>query len=143
MRADSARRFFREFTWTENIRYYLSKLSLGGLRPSGYSGYFDYTPEQLDRLRYVLTQIRREAGDRKPVIVTIPRLSDFLRARGENSQLPEKMGEIATSLNARYVDLLAPMAKLNDPSSYFLPCDGHWNAMGHRVAAEVLRDALR
>ena len=42
-----------------------------------------------------------------------------------------------------FVDLLPAMhAQAKDSSEYLLPCDGHWNAHGHAVAAQLLREAL-
>lgn len=40
--------------------------------------------------------------------------------------------------NVRVIDLLPAFAAAGDPSAYFIPCDGHWNEAGNRLAYETV-----
>lgn len=111
-----------------------------------YSGYFDFTPEQLDRLRWVLEGFR-EAADERPIIVAlIPRLRDLQRvaSAGENP-LVERLAPLAETVGVTLVDLLPSFAE-DDRGRWedlYLACDGHWSPVGHAAAARVLAPRVR
>lgn len=118
--------------------------SFSNSRPAHYSGYFDFSDAQLKAVLWSFVQIKKLAGGRNVTIVIIPRRGDFARVavQGKN-----RLGNIMTRFGAEngidVVDLLLLMPAIEPKTDqYFLPCDGHWSALGNRVAAEVLATAL-
>ena len=114
-------------------------------RPDHYSGYFDFSDSELKAVLWSFAQIKKLAGDRNVTIAIIPRRGDFTRVAAEGKN---RLGEIMRRFGAEngidIVDLLAPMQAIQpETGKLFLPCDGHWNALGNRAAADVLEKALR
>jgi lysophospholipase L1-like esterase len=102
------------------------------------SFYFDYTPEDFDRLRYAIEQIKALAGDRPMLIVTIPFETDFPRTAvsPEPPPLRRDLAALADRLGITYVDLLEHMGEGRE--RYFLGCDPHWSEAGHQLVADVI-----
>jgi hypothetical protein len=113
-------------------------------RPRNYSGYFDFGDDQLKAVLWSFAQIKKLAGERTVTIVIIPRRGDFTRVAAEGSN---RLGDIMKRFGAEngidIIDLL-PLTPAIEPdiNRYFLSCDGHWSALGNRVAAEALATAL-
>jgi hypothetical protein len=127
----------RRNSWTHRTVEYVVDLAKGRM---DYSGYFDVTPEQFAPVAWTLGEFRRLAGERRITLAIIPRLNDFIRA-GENGPgpLPDMLRERARALDIAVVDLLPPLrAAVDDPARLFFSCDGHWSALGNRLAAEAL-----
>jgi lysophospholipase L1-like esterase len=106
-----------------------------------HSFYFDYAPEQLDRLRYAIERIKAIAGDRAMLIVTIPHDMDYRRAAvaGGTPPLTRALADLARTLGIAYADLLE-RSNAEEREQYFLSCDPHWSEAGHRLAAEVIAE---
>jgi lysophospholipase L1-like esterase len=102
------------------------------------SFYFDYTPEDFDRLRYAIEQIKATAGDRPMLIVTIPFATDSPRIAANPGAPPLRrdLAALAAGLGIAYVDLLEHMG--GERKKYFLECDPHWSEAGHQLVAEVI-----
>ena len=137
-----AEQVLRQFTYTGNLIKYLRSMARhqdANISPN-YSGYFDYTPEQLARLKKVLSELRREAGGKPILVLTIPCDTDILRsAETGEPPLPSKLQEICDDLDMQYVDLLpAIRAETNGWQQCYLRTDRHWNAYGNAVAADVV-----
>jgi len=132
----------RQFTYAGNLVKYLKSLRRhreAGTREN-YAGYFDYTPAQWDRLKYVLEQFRAAAPDKKIVVLTIPCDTDILcvEKTGE-PPLPRQLNELCRSLNMTYLDLLPPIRSApNGWPACYLACDRHWSAYGNEIAAGAL-----
>jgi hypothetical protein len=105
------------------------------------SFYFDYAPEQFDRLRYAIERIKAIADDRAMLIVTIPHDMDYRRAAvaGDRPPLTNALADLSRRLGIAYVDLLE-RSDAAERERYFLECDPHWSAAGHRLAAEVIAE---
>lgn len=127
----------RRNSWTHRTVEYVVDLAKGQM---DYSGYFDVTPEQFAPVAWTLGEFRRLAGDRKITLAIIPRLNDFIRtARAGPGPLPDMLRERAKALDITVVDLLPPLrAAVDDPAKLYFSCDGHWNELGNRLAAEAL-----
>lgn len=114
-------------------------------RPARYSGYFNFTDDELRAVLWSFAQIKELAGGRDVTIVMIPRRGDFGRvaAAGENP-LGGIMQRFGAEHGIEVVDLL-PLMPAIEPAieRYFLPCDGHWSPRGNAIAAEALAAALR
>ena len=113
-------------------------------RPANFSGYFDFSDARLKAVLWSFTQIKKLAGERNVTIVMIPRGGDFARVAAEGkNRLGDIMKRFGAETGIDIVDLLPLMPEIElKTDQYFLPCDGHWSALGDRVAAEVLAKAL-
>lgn len=109
--------------------------NLGGAQ----SYYFDFKPEHFDRLRYAIERIKKQAGERPLLVMTIPIARDYLRARSEAGDAPltRAMTELAARVGFTYVDMLTETARA-DWRPYFLSCNSHWSEAGHDAAAGAL-----
>jgi hypothetical protein len=108
------------------------------------SRYYTYTPQEFARLRYAIGQIAQTAGERRVLVVTIPRPDDFAAAaKGKPPPLPAELGQVAREAGIGYLDLLPAMQRDagGQSAKWFLTCDGHWSATGHAEAARVIREA--
>ena len=113
-------------------------------RPPNYSGYVDFTDDELRAVLWTFRRIKAAAGDRQVTVVVIPRPNDFRRVRdGGGNRLGPALARFGRDNGIRIVDLL-PLMPTFEPHTelYFLPCDGHWSALGNRVAAEALLSAM-
>ena len=135
----------RQFTFTGNLIKYLKSMKrhqASGTR-TDYAGYYDFTPAQWDRLVYVLGELRKAAGTRPVLVLTIPCDTDLRRAdKGQEPPLPPRLREACAALNLQYLDLLPALRNAGGGwASCYLACDRHWNARGNEVAAEAVRQA--
>jgi hypothetical protein len=109
-----------------------------------YSGYYDYTPSEWDRLRNSLEKIREESKGKKMLVVTLPVTGDLIRyeAKGKTSPpLSQALEQWSREHGASYLDLLPEMDRHTpDWKAYFFSCDGHWNDLGNQVAADILKN---
>ena len=131
----------RQFTYTGNLIKYLKSMARHQQAnvSEGYAGYFDFTPEQLARLKKVLTELRRAAGDKPILVLTIPCDTDLRRAEQNEPPLPAQLEPICRALNMQYLDLLPTIRSNPDgwQKCYWMT-DRHWNARGNAVAAETI-----
>jgi lysophospholipase L1-like esterase len=142
----------REFTHIYHLFNYLYdayKFTLKRVtkRSNGlhYAGYYDFTQEQWDRMRYSLEKILEEAQGKGVTIFLIPYLTDLQRY-GEKGEAPlsKKMAEFAKERGIQLIDLLPFMHQHNRSwEKYFFTCEGHWNAYGNQVAAEHIDSQLK
>jgi hypothetical protein len=135
----------RQFTYTGNLIKYMKSMKrhhASTVAPD-YAGYFDFTPAQWARLEKVLTELRREAGNRPILVLTIPCDTDFRRcSTAGEPPLPGKMREVCATLGMQYLDLL-PVIRAAEGGweSCYLACDRHWNAQGNAVVAKAVEAA--
>jgi lysophospholipase L1-like esterase len=110
---------------------------------AGRSRYYNYTPEEFGRLRYAIEQIAQEAGNRRVLVMTIPRPDDFAAAQqGKPPPLPAQLEAVTAAAGIDYLDLLPAMAAdaKGRPRPWFLSCDGHWSEAGHAEVAKIIRE---
>lgn len=105
-----------------------------------YSGYFDSTIDQQEALLYYLNLLILEIGSKPVVIFSIPTIEDLHRIQSNsrsNLYWWKKLNSIKTKYsNVKFIDFADFIS--DDPTKIFHTCDGHWNADGNRLAAEVL-----
>jgi len=150
--------WLREFTYMGRIYEYFKALrehveaerevasASASARPQvGRAGskFYDFTDSEFNRMRFSLERIVKLAGKRKVLFVTIPRNSDFLRyAQDGPAPLAQRLGKLADSVGAFYMDLLSLMAgATKEHSNYFLSCDDHWNGIGNTTAADFIQQS--
>jgi hypothetical protein len=107
-----------------------------------YSGYYDYSKEDLNKLRFALSRIvtLAKAKGRKVYVFTIPIGLDFERHKKDGAPpLVGEMTRMAKEAGFGYADLLAPL-KTAEPgiAPLFHACDDHWSPRGHAAAAQAL-----
>lgn len=108
------------------------------------SSYLHYTEDDIEKLLWGYENIIRLAAPRPVDIFIIPREGDLLQARkneGISTKLLADLQTLTQKYNNVAVHDLIPHFSSRDPQDedkFFLPCDGHWSAEGHRVAANVL-----
>jgi hypothetical protein len=87
-----AKAYLREFTFSYNVWRYLRSLLVyqRQIRAHGYSGYYDFSPEELLKTRYSLEKIVKTANNsgKRVLLFTIPVYSDFLRWQPTDSLPP-------------------------------------------------------
>src|ERR1700722_11459973 len=108
----------RRNLWSLAMRRYLG---LQFYRMGTYSGYLDYTAEQLNAVLWSFARIKQLAGDRP---------GDFKRvaATGDH-RLIEALDRFGREHGVEIVDLMQWMPTVEPyAEAYYLPCDGHWNA---------------
>lgn len=143
-RAEKRKRFMKSFTYWYNLYHYLAAINSRPAQLGKYSGYFDYTSAQIEKLRYILAQIKSTAGNRQVYVVTIPVKQDFDRSENAIPPLPDAMREICKMLKLNYLDLLETYKNSGeDPASLYLECDGHWNEKANKIAAQKVLALLR
>ncbi len=111
-----------------------------------YSGYYDFTEAQWQRLRYALEELRREAPEKQISVLLFPSPVDRARYRQEGqAPLQNKMIPLSEVLNFQLLDPLPWLAAqtLPDNDFYLLPCDHHLSAEGSRRLAEWVWQALK
>ncbi|PRD43740.1 hypothetical protein C5748_10910 [Phyllobacterium phragmitis] len=103
------------------------------------SNYFDFDDEQFGRLAFAARKIRQAAGDRRIMVVTIPRSADIMRSNEERglSPLNRRITQLSKELGFDHIDLLASI-RSTKWDNYYIPCDGHWTYQGHLFAANHL-----
>ena len=136
--------FLREFTYTYNALHVVKNRITAGEEPvtlhRKYSGYYDYTPDDLERLACILGLLVREAEGRPVTVIAMPILEDIQAydALGE-PPLSADLARICKKLGVRYLDLLPLLHDYSpDWAALHHTCDGHWNARGHAVVAQLL-----
>jgi hypothetical protein len=147
-----ARGWLREFTYMGRTYEYFRALQrhaeaekeLAEAKPiTGRAGsnFYDFSEKEFDLMRFSLERIVKLAGKKRVLFVTVPRASDFARYDHDGpSPLAQRLGDLARSLGAEYLDLLSLMAKAEtDRSKYFLSCDDHWNLYGNETAADFIQ----
>ena len=108
--------------------------------PTGYSGFYDFTPTQLARLEYVLTRLIAALDDRPMVVVLIPRPNDLARMRrAANVPLVNWLQAFLKShTNVTLLDLSIAFSAHPNSSDLFNRCDGHWSPTGAALATKLL-----
>ncbi len=109
-------------------------------RSASMSRYYTFSDEEFSRMRYAIEQIVEQAGTRPITLFTVPGARDLRRYDGKTTPLAERLGDLCESIGVTYVDLLDCMSRRQtDHDALFLECDGHWNALGHALAADCLQ----
>jgi len=139
-------RFLKEFSFWYNIyEFTRSNKPVVNATEKPFSGYFDYTRPQLEKLEFILGKLKEAAPGKRVIVVTIPVYNDFLRSG--QTKTPSIAGEIAgfcAGHQMEYIDLLPAFAeRVKDPSTLYFTCDGHWNALANKMAAEIILPLLR
>jgi len=143
---DHAEAVMRAYLSSYHVGQYIYSRFYWRNRPP-YSGYNDYTPVDLERLKHALLDIKStaDAHHARVAVFLIPRANDFLRLhQAHTNRLGPVMEEWGREVGVPIKDLLPEMEARGgaDYRNYFLSCDGHWSAHGNAVAAQILEPWL-
>jgi len=106
------------------------------------SHYYEFHEDGMQRLRYVLEEIVKEAEGRPVTLLAMPIRDDLeaFRDKGE-APLSRRLDDMSREIGFRLVDLLPEFAADEAKwPTYYLSCDGHLSAEGNAAAARVLLD---
>jgi hypothetical protein len=108
------------------------------------SRFYDFAPGDVERLEFVLDELRREVGKRELIVLLLPVARDLRRyTRDGADPLSQRLGVWAERNDAKLLNLLPPMARaFSEPDEIAFPCDYHWNARAHATAAKIVRSRL-
>ncbi|CAN5866725.1 hypothetical protein BH11BAC4_BH11BAC4_02640 [soil metagenome] len=138
-------RFLKEFSFWYNIYQFIktNKPVVNSVEKP-FSGYYDYTEPQLDKLKFILGKLKEAAPGKRVIIVTIPVYNDFLRYKETGGvSISAEIGRYCIGNKMEYIDLLPAFAeRTKDPSILYFTCDGHWNATANKMAAEIILPLL-
>ncbi len=142
------KKVLKNFTYTYNMTLYLRSKSLLLTTPDSaiisqdnIPSYFNFTAAQLDRVKYVLEQMKTLAKDKKVMLVSIPNYNEVkLYKESQNNPLGKELTSFCKKKNIDYLDLLPLQSELNENElqNHFLSCDGHWSKKGNEFAMEQI-----
>jgi pimeloyl-ACP methyl ester carboxylesterase len=121
------------------LKKYMS-VSTASERPRIYSGFYDFTEAELHRAVYSILRIQEVADGRRVIVLILPVAPDFTRYDGQpETPLASAIRPYAEEHQFELIDLLPAMhVDGQEWRQYFPSCDGHWNDLGHRRAAEII-----
>lgn len=138
--------FFREYfasyyvyTWFKSRILFLADNKGTVEIPSRFQ---DYSADELEAMQYYLKKIKELSAKKTDVTVfLIPNKYDLITyGRIKTSHLGDDMKKWGEENGIKIIDLLPIMWErtINNPSSIFHSCDGHWNKDGHKMAADII-----
>ena len=141
----SCSRFLKEFSFWYNI-YQFIKTNKPAVNSNKniFSGYYDYTKPQLDKLKFILGKLKEAASGKRIIVVTIPVYNDLLRYKeNKGISIADEIEGFCNGNKMEYIDLLPAFAdRMKAPSDLYFTCDGHWNATANKMAAEIILPLL-
>lgn len=142
------KKVLKNFTYTYNMTLYLRSKSLllttsnsEMITQDNIPSYFNFTDAQLDRVKYVLEQIKILAKDKKVMLVSIPNYNEVqLYRKSQDNPLGKELTNFCKEKKIDYLDLLPLQSELNENElqSHFLSCDGHWSDKGNEFAMKQI-----
>ena len=143
------KKLFKNFTYSYNAFLYFKASILQSFNPKQKEltyeelpGYFNYTPQQLNRLKFALQTIRKESVNRPMLAFTIPSNEDILAYKKiHQNPLKKELELFCKQYNIQYIDLLSYTEDLTEEecNALYLECDGHWSEKGNAWAANIIK----
>jgi hypothetical protein len=141
------KRALQNFTYSVNaINYFSAILSQKKIEErmnskivKVYSGFTDYSPDQMKRMEYVVGKIIREVAGRPLIWMVIPRANDLSSLPNETTLFVKNLKKIVKPFpNVSILDLHQKFKFSADWSEYYRSCDNHWSAAGAAQASEYV-----
>jgi len=144
----SLRKLLKNFTYSYNAFervFEVRRLEAAMQEIRSYSGYYDYSEAQWERMEYSIERILEEARGKKVVLVSIPVDADYERHEREaGPSLAKRLGDFSRSRGALYVDLLGETLQRGlDWRRLDASCDNHWSAAQNQEAAQIVWEAIQ
>jgi hypothetical protein len=124
------------FSLKEAIKYRLHADSKKDL-----DGYFNYTNDQLDRMKHSILKLQESAGNKPITVICIPAHIDFSMDKNHTT-IEEPLKFFCDSIGVEFIGLKEGFqSHSSDPRrDFYLTCDAHWSPFGHQVAAQYTLD---
>ena len=138
-------RFLKEFSFWYNIYQFIkTNQPLVNSAAKPFSGYYDYTRPQIEKLLFCLGKFKEAAVGKRILVVTIPVYNDLLRYKeNKGISIATEIAGFCQANQMGYIDLLPAFAdRVKDPSVLYFTCDGHWNTTANKMAAEIILPLL-
>jgi lysophospholipase L1-like esterase len=113
-----------------------------------YSGFYDYSRDDFDKLILSLDLIVKQAAGRQMHVILAPGYIDLYSSKSKkHSPLGNDLRAWARDRTVQIVDLLPRLharigRRVKSVEQLFLPCDTHWNATGHQMVGEEILQAI-
>lgn len=133
-------RFLRAYSaWFNVLDYFRHVKKRNTYYAKNYSGFVNYKKSDIERLSYLIKQIKSVAPNKRIIVFTIPIESEIKKYR-EDGQNPlhGELLMLCKESKIEFIDLL-PLYAGKQIKDYFLPCNPHWNSEGNKFAAELLK----
>jgi lysophospholipase L1-like esterase len=133
-------RFLRAYTaWFNVLDYFRHVKKRSTYYSQNYSGFVNYKKSDIERLSYLIKEIKSLAQNKRFIVFTIPIESEIKRYQqdGQNPLAGELL-KLCKENKVEFIDLL-PLYAGKQIKDYFLPCNPHWNSEGNKFAAEILK----
>ncbi|MEQ1797963.1 MAG: hypothetical protein ABL872_08420 [Lacibacter sp.] len=132
----------KAFSFWGNIDSGLKHSAAEKQRINKESYYYNYSSEEIEKFFFVMRQLKKEAQNKKIILVALPVLEDIIayRKSGEG-KLSKDLRLFCKTENIQLIDLLPFLSK--QQSNLYLPCDHHWNADANKLVANYLFHQIR
>ena len=143
------RRFLQNFTYSINVINYFSALfryqKSSDFKVSNegkvYSGFTDYSQDQMMRMEYVVGKMIAAVGGHQLILMVIPRANDLKSLTIETTLFVKNLKEIVKPFpNVSILDLHQKFKLSGDWREDYRSCDNHWSASGAAKASEYIMD---
>ena len=104
--------------------------------------YFNFSENQLNRLKYALLQLKKHSEAKQIMVFSIPTAEETIQfKKNEINPLGEELNVFCKAQEIPYLDLIVPTSKLSEAEIYslFLACDGHWSKQGNSYAMQQIQ----
>lgn len=142
------KRFLKSYTYTYDALFYLKEhLKLIWTKDQSYplSGYFNYTDDQLNRMKYSIQKLKESSAGKPITIICIPSTLD-LDATNERNQknIEIPLRTFCKQQGVAFIGLFDLFSsRKNSISEYYYECDSHWNPKGHALVADYLLNDVK
>lgn len=137
------KRILKNFTYTYDALFYLKEsLKLKFSEPHQFpkTGYFNYSIDQLNRMKYSINQLKKSAKNKPITIICIPSTIDLDNTKARSQEnIEESLKSYCENLDIEFIGLFDLF--MQDKSAiqkYYYECDSHWNPNGHILVADYL-----
>jgi len=133
-------RFLRAYTaWFNVLDYFRHVKKRNPYYSKNYSGFVNYKKTDIEKLSFLIKQIKSVTQNKRFIVFTIPIESEIKRYQqdGQNP-LAKELQKLCKESKIEFMDLL-PFYAGKQIKDYFLPCNPHWNSEGNKFAAEILK----
>ena len=136
------KKVLKRFTYSYDALFSLKesiKFQLNGKPQETLDGYYQFSDNQLNRMKYSIMKLQQSA--KRPItIICIPAHIDF--SINTDSSIEEPLKLFCDSIGVEFIGLMDVFKSQspNPRNDFYLACDAHWNPLGHKIAAEYLLD---
>jgi len=137
------KQFLKTYTYTYDALFYLKermKELIGSRANYPKTGYFDYTEEQLNRMKYALLQIKTKAKGKPLIVVCIPSHLDLQNQDKNKTSIENLLASFCQENQIEFIGLYNDFLNNSENPSkeFYYSCDSHWNPTGHEIAAKIV-----